>query len=472
MNIKARIFIFNLINIIIPLAIAGIFSAIYFFVNINFININKNMYDINTYAMKEFEMLEYQNKLMLKKDKLQDENFQKNIVKELELNEIEIIVLKDDNILFSSIDKISLIDLENIYNENNKISIKNIEYLMKSSQIKFYDNSKGKIIILNYIDENILYVKNFLILIIIVFAVSYIITFFILSKLYTKKIINPLRKLVEITEDISKGNLENEIVEDGDKEIANLFMNFEKMRIKLKSLINEKIKMDDSRKIMITSISHDLKTPITSIKGYIESIVDGIIKDSDKINYRLNKVLEKAETINKMIDDLFFYSKLDLKKISFNIEIIDIGSYFDYCIDDIEQELKKDSINLELKNNLKEQIIIDIDREKFQRVIMNIIDNSRKYINKENGKIDIILKEVSKNILIEIKDNGMGIEESNLNLIFERFYRSDIARSKTSGSGLGLAITKEIVIGLGGEIWARSKIGEWTSILISFRRRD
>ena len=108
-----------------------------------------------------------------------------------------------------------------------------------------------------------------------------------------------------------------------------------------------------------------------------------------------------------------------------------------------------------------------IDRERMRRVIMNIIDNSRKYMDKEQGEITIMLRETNSSIIIEIRDNGSGIDKNDINKIFDRFYRADSARSETNGSGLGLAIAKQIVEGHKGKIWAVSHENEGTSIMIS-----
>ncbi|MPN54679.1 Sensor histidine kinase WalK [bioreactor metagenome] len=171
-----------------------------------------------------------------------------------------------------------------------------------------------------------------------------------------------------------------------------------------------------------------------------------------------------------MIDDLLLYSKLDLNQIPFNYEKTDIVEYFNYCILESSPELEKYNIHIDFQNNLKDFRYVMLDRARMKRVIVNIIDNSRKYMDKENGLITIMLRETNSSIIIEIKDNGSGIDKSDVSKIFDRFYRSDLARSDAKGSGLGLAIAKQIVEGHKGKIWAISHEDEGTSIIISLAK--
>lgn len=168
-----------------------------------------------------------------------------------------------------------------------------------------------------------------------------------------------------------------------------------------------------------------------------------------------------------MIDDLLLYSKLDLNQIPFNFEKVDIVEYFNYCIYESEPELKKDNIKIWLNNELKTTNFVMMDRERLKRVILNIIGNSQKYMNKEQGEIVVNLRETTSNIIIEIRDNGAGIDNNDANKIFDRFYRTDKARSGAKGSGLGLSIAKQIVEGHNGRIWAISHGNKGTSIMIS-----
>jgi len=220
----------------------------------------------------------------------------------------------------------------------------------------------------------------------------------------------------------------------------------------------------------VSSISHDLKTPITSIKGYVEGIMDGVANTPEKMDKYLRTIYSKAVYVDKMIDDLLTYSKLDMNQIPFNFEKVNILQFFKDCVAECEYELNKLNIKISIDNQFDRDIELLFDRERMKRVVLNIIDNARKYMNKEKGEISIILRETRSSIIIDIKDNGAGISNDDLQHIFDRFYRSDKARSKMGGSGLGLAIAKQIVEGHNGKIWARSVENEGTSIIISLKK--
>lgn len=303
-----------------------------------------------------------------------------------------------------------------------------------------------------------------------VFFISFISTNAIMSYLFSKRILGPISYLKMAATEISRGDLEIEITEMGDKEIKELCADFEEMRIQLKNSVRLKIKYDDNRKMLVSSISHDLKTPITSIKGYVEGILDRVANTPEKVEMYLKTIYSKAELMDTMIDDLLLYSKLDLNQIPFNYEKTDIVSFFEYCVQESAFELQKSNIEICLENQLEEAKYVMLDRERMRRVIINIIDNSRKYMDKEKGQISINLRETSSSIIIEIRDNGSGINKDDLNRIFDRFYRADLARTETKGSGLGLAISRQIVEGHKGKIWAIGHDAEGTSIVISLAK--
>lgn len=304
----------------------------------------------------------------------------------------------------------------------------------------------------------------------IIFFVSFIVTNLITSYLFSKRILEPISQLKNAVSEISLGNLNLEITEDGDDEIRELCADFEKMRVQLKDSVRIRRKYDDNRKMLVSSISHDLKTPITSIKGYVEGILDGVANTEEKIDAYLKTIYSKAQLMDIMIDDLLLYSRLDLNQVPFNFEKTNIIDFFQYCVDESIYELQKSNIEISLQNDLKEAKYVMLDKEKMQRVVLNIIDNSRKYMNKEKGQIVIMLRETKSSIIIEIKDNGSGIDKNHLNRIFDRFYRADPARTEIKGSGLGLAISKQIVEGHKGKIWAISHENLGTSIIISLAK--
>lgn len=302
------------------------------------------------------------------------------------------------------------------------------------------------------------------------FILFFLLMNFWVSYTFSRGIIAPVARLKDAAVKISEGDLSCEIVEEGEGEVRELGRTLELMRIKLKESVYLQQKYDDNRKFLVSSISHDLKTPVTSIIGYIGGIIDGVAKTPEKMEEYLETARSKANLVNAMIDDLLLYSKLDLNQLPYHFEKIDLAGYFEDCVADYKYLYERANISLEFINELKDPIVVLIDRERFRRVVQNILDNAAAYMDKPNGAVAIILRETRTSAIIEIKDNGTGIREAKLPYIFERFYRADSSRSNTDGSGLGLAIARQIVEGHEGNIWARSVLGEGTRIMISLKK--
>ncbi|MHC6179354.1 sensor histidine kinase [Clostridium sp. JNZ X4-2] len=473
MDIKKRIIFSNTLTVIIPFIIAGLTAIIFIFVSSKFFDTTINYDEFKKSAFIKSELLDTVKDIsQLKADHIKDEGFEKFLNKKLSLIGSKIIIVKNDNVVFSSenIDKISMensIEQSHDKFSRSPIIMGSTYYSVESFPIEFSNKSRGNVIFLTPVRRETDIFKKFIITILSVFFISSALTSFFVSYMFSKKILNPISALRKSMSQIWRGNLNSEIASEGDKEIKELCADFEQMRIKLKDSIHMKVKYEDSRKTLISSISHDLKTPITSIEGYVQGILDGVAGTPEKLEHYLKTIYSKANQIDSMIDDLLLYSRLDLNQIPFNYEKTDIVDYFSYCIIENQPELEKYNIKISLENHLRNSKYVMIDRERFMRVVLNIIGNSRKYMDKEEGQIIIFLRETALSIIIEIKDNGCGIRQDDINKIFSRFYRGDPSRSNTSGSGLGLAISKQIVEGHKGKIWAVSHGNEGTSIIIS-----
>lgn len=302
---------------------------------------------------------------------------------------------------------------------------------------------------------------------------AFAISFYFAALYYKRKLIedniDPIYVFGDELAKIAQGELTNSVKEFGEGETAELFSNLEKLRIRLLDAIFYQKQADENRSFLVSSISHDLKTPVTAIKGYLEGIVDGVCGTDEKRMEYINKALKKTDLIAVMIDDLLYFSKLDLNQIPYNLKKINIASFLDYAVADNLALFLREGKNLSFENTLKHDCFVLIDEEKFQRVTQNIIDNSLKYTNR-GGKLSVILSENCASVLIEFKDDGEGIKKDELSHIFDKFYRADSARKIEGSSGLGLAIAKEITEGLGGRIWALSEEGEGTSVIISLKK--
>ena len=281
----------------------------------------------------------------------------------------------------------------------------------------------------------------------------------------------PLVKLKKATKNIKEGNLDFVLEVEGNDEFSQLCQDFEEMRKRLKESTEEKILMDKENKELISNISHDLKTPITAIKGYVEGIQDGVASSPEKLNKYIRTIYNKANDMDRLIDELTFYSKIDTNKIPYNFSKINVAEYFGDCVEEVGLDMETRGIELGYFNYVDEDVVVIADAEQMKRVINNIIGNSLKYLDKKKGILNIRIKDDGDFIQVIIEDNGKGIAAKDLPYIFDRFYRTDSSRnSAKGGSGIGLSIVKKIIEDHGGRIWATSKEGIGTEIHFVLRK--
>ncbi len=282
-----------------------------------------------------------------------------------------------------------------------------------------------------------------------------------------KRIIKPIEKLKDGVEQIARGNYDVKIDNDVYNEIGILIYDFNKMAETLKQSEEMKREYEENRKALIANISHDLKTPITSINGYIEALVDGVVTSPDKVSNYLNIIHNNAIYINNLIDDLFLFSKLDMQKLDFNFEVVKFRPFMRDLMEEFDFILKEKNIKFKFEDRLSEELEVNIDGKRIYQVIRNVIGNAIKYGRQEDAIIQVELSSNNKWIKMEIKDNGPGIPEDKLSNIFNRFYRIDTERTKDfMSTGLGLAIAKEMVEAHRGKIYASSIIEKGSTFTI------
>jgi histidine kinase len=298
-----------------------------------------------------------------------------------------------------------------------------------------------------------------------------VITNGLLTYFVSKSIIRPIQELQLAAKQIKEGNLDVPIKPMSKDELGQLAQGFEEMRIRLKESIELQQAYEENRKELIANISHDLKTPITTIKGYVEGIRDGVANSPEKMDRYIETIYKKSMNLDHMIDELFLYSKLDLQGLSFHFEQI----YFDHYLQDYVEELLFDvadkNVTVSLEMEKDGDYLISGDREHLKRVIANIVVNSLKYNDKPDKRLSFHLESLDSYILFKLADNGPGIAAESLPFIFDRFYRADLARgTEKRGSGLGLSIAKRIIEEHHGAIWAESQKGKGTTILFTLKK--
>ncbi len=281
----------------------------------------------------------------------------------------------------------------------------------------------------------------------------------------------PLVKLKKATQNIKEGNLDFVLDVEGKDEFSELCQDFEEMRRRLKESTEEKNLIEKENRELISNISHDLKTPITAVKGYVEGIMDGVADTPEKMDRYVRTIYNKTNEMDHLINELTFYSKIDTNRIPYTFSKLNVEDYFADCAEEVGLELETRGIELVYANYVEKDVMVIADGEQIRRVIHNIISNAIKYMDKPKGIIQIRIKDVGDFIQIEIEDNGKGIGPKDLPYIFDRFYRTDVSRnSSKGGSGIGLSIVKKILEDHGGKVWATSRLGIGTIMYFVLRK--
>lgn len=475
MNLKKRLIIANASTVVIPVMVTVLMAFAYLFVFGKLLGHDVSLENYQRLSQIKFELINSQTSILKNTPEvIVEESFQSHLHEQIAGINGELLMIKNDKVIFSSRD-FTKIDVAKVLAAGNKMGIGErvlvgeISYDVQLINLKFKDGTLGSVLLLAPVDQSATHLTSFLIVIGLTFVLTFMLTNVVVSYQFSRSIVKPLRNLQVVAAEISRGNLEYPIVEEGDQEIQALCRDLELMRVKLKDSVHTQLKYEDNRKMLISSISHDLKTPVTSIKGYVEGILDGIANTPDKTERYLKTISLKAYQVDQMIDDLLLYAKLDLNQIPFDFEKTDIEEYLRLCLLESEPDLERSQIKILFhKEQCQKPQYVMLDRERMKRVIINILDNSCKYMSREQGEIQIHLRDTYSSVILEFRDNGSGIAERDLPHIFDRFYRADSARSK--GSGLGLAIAKQIIEGHNGRVWAISHGEEGTSIMISLSK--
>src|SRR5690554_1637014 len=224
------------------------------------------------------------------------------------------------------------------------------------------------------------------------------------------------------------------------------------------------------RREFLSNISHEFKTPLFAIQGYIDALQDGLIEEDPKLaaNF-LNKAGKNLDRLSYLLKDIDEISKLESGQLSINFMQFDISVLIHEVIESFEIKAKHHKVKLSFRP--KGHTIVYADREKIRQVLNNLVSNSIKY-GKEGGETSIMLFELHDQFLVEVTDNGMGIDEKNLPRLFERFYRTDKSRARQiAGSGLGLSIVKHIIEAHQQTVSVRSKVGTGSTFAFTLEKR-
>ena len=284
-------------------------------------------------------------------------------------------------------------------------------------------------------------------------------------------VVRKIRILVMGADKIKEGDLDFPMDIQGKDELAEVGIAFEEMRIRLKDDAKKRLEAERNQRQLVSNIAHDLKTPLTAIRGYCEGLVDGVADTKEKQMSYLMTILNKAEEMDALLNELTAYSKLDANRIPYNFQRLNVREYFWDLAEDIKIDLENRNGSLVYYNYVEEDAMFVADPVQMGRVFQNCIENSIKY-SKQDEPLTIHFGIWSEGDMlhVEIKDNGIGIAESDLPRVFERLYRGDASRTSAGGSGIGLSIVKKIVEDHGGSVQVLSRQGEGTTVSFILKR--
>lgn len=290
---------------------------------------------------------------------------------------------------------------------------------------------------------------------------------FVFYQRIEKRILAPVDRLIQGVEAITQGNYAVQVEGQVPNDIGSLISAFNEMALKLQESENIKAEYEENRKALIANISHDLKTPMTSMQGYLEALLEGMVSSPEKVNLYLKTIYHNTVYTNKLIDDLFLFTKLDMQKLDFQFEEVQLGPFMEDLFEEFRFELEERECQFIYTASLGEDFVVYLDGKRIHQAIWNIIGNAVKHGPADRLTISAKLYEQDQVVCIDIKDNGIGIPQDKLPYIFDRFYRIDHERPKDlMSTGLGLAIAKELVEAHGGQITVTSVEGEGTCFTI------
>ena len=408
--------------------------------------------------------------------KFEDITYLEHVNSDVSRDSTYILVRKDDEIFYAgnpSAAKIIFDKLptygEPMLAEETGYYYNELEKYVKQIDFQFSDGADGSLFVIT--KTSFLISRHLLLEMFVAILLILIFTGFVLTQWIQKGVLQPIDQLNVAMRKIKEGNFDYTLQTDAKGEIGDLYRNYEDMRLRLKESTEEKLQNEQQNKELISNISHDLKTPITAIKGYVEGIMDGVADTPEKMDKYIKTIYNKAMDMDKLINELTIYSGIDNNRIPYNFHRINVADYFGDCVEEVGLDLESRGIQLDYSNLVAPDTIVIADPEQMKKVINNIISNSVKYMNKTHRTIDIRILDEVDSIRVEIEDNGKGIAPKDLQRIFERFYRTDASRnSAQGGSGIGLSIVKKIIEDHGGYIWATSKEGEGTCIHFVLRK--
>ncbi|MDU5109814.1 MAG: HAMP domain-containing sensor histidine kinase [Clostridium sp.] len=286
----------------------------------------------------------------------------------------------------------------------------------------------------------------------------------IVAYYFAKKIlIKPLSEINNAAKKLAQGEVEKRVYIDSQDEIGDLAESFNIMAESLE-------KVDTVRREFISNVSHEIRSPITSIKGFVTGIIDGVIP-RDKENYYLNIVNDEVSRLSRLVTDLLDISSMESGKFNLNIIRMDINEIITLCTLNLEGKIKEKNIKVDVIFNKNHEYCLG-DRDRIIQVVTNILENAIKYGREQGGRIQIETYAKGDHIYVSIFNNGPNIPREDINKIWERFYKTDKSRTNKISTGLGLSIVRLILTQHNQDIWVNNIQGKGVKFTFTLKREE
>lgn len=378
----------------------------------------------------------------------------------------EIVVKSENAAKYMKVDSLPKDVFSQLFDNAGKAHLSNLQgvfpeiYLFVSVPIKYNNEIIGASCLAVPMPEINRYrtdiFRTALISIAIAIVIACVISYFI-----SRKISNPLKRMNIAAQKIAMGNFDIVIPVHGRDEVAQLGATFNKMTDSLREL-------EKMRSSFIANVSHELRTPMTTISGFIEGIMDGTIPEENREQY-LRIVLDESRRLSRLVSELLTLARIDEGRVKFNYSEFDINELIRVTILRFEKEFTENNINAEI-NFEKDECFVKADKDAITRVLINLFDNALKF-NINNGYVKISVEEKDGKAVISVENSGIGIKKEELRLIWDRFYKSDMSRSRDKkGMGLGLYLVHNIISAHNEKIKVESLPGKFTRFTFTLKK--
>ena len=303
------------------------------------------------------------------------------------------------------------------------------------------------------------------------------------ARMLTRQVLRPLAAMRRSAAAIERGDYDVPAVPAGglapSDEVGATCRSFDKMRLGLVAARAERERYEKNRKELLAGISHDLRTPLTALKGYASGILDGVARTEEKRTHYVTQIFRSATILEHLVENLFLFSKLDLGRVDFQVTTVNLRAYLAEYVLERAPWYEDQGLAVRFSDETEdtEPLFVRLDPQEYQRVVENILGNAKKY-GGAAPSVDITLSVREDNnvhctAVVRFADHGPGVPDAELPRLFESFYRTDKARSETQkGSGLGLAIARGVVTGMGGTIHAEATPGGGLTIVTAWPVSD